>query len=133
VDKEGNAVDFLLRAHRDKTAAARYFVKSIAQNCVPETVTHDKSGANLAALEAINADRRTPLRIRQSKYLSDLVEQGHRAIKRRTRPMLGFKIFCCARILLGGIEIMRMIAKGQMKCARGTRPSAAYQFYDLAI
>ncbi len=105
VDKDGNTVDFLLRAHRDKTAARRYFEKSIAQNGVPETVTIDKSGANLAALEAINADRETPIKIRQSKYLNNLVEQDHRAIKRRTRPMLGFKTFRCARILLGGIEV----------------------------
>jgi len=132
VDKDGNTVDFLLRAHRDKTAARRYFEKSIAQNGVPETVTIDKSGANLAALEAINDDRETPIRIRQSKYLNNLAEQDHRAIKRRTRPMLGFKTFRCARILLAGIEIMHMIAKGQMKCARGTRPSGANQFYDLA-
>ena len=99
---------------------------------MPETVTIDKSGANLAALEAINDDRETPIRIRQSKYLNNLAEQDHRAIKRRTRPMLGFKTFRCARILLAGIEIMHMIAKGQMKCARGTRPSGANQFYDLA-
>ncbi|SIO72994.1 Transposase (or an inactivated derivative) [Burkholderia sp. GAS332] len=133
VDKDGNTVDFLLRAHRDKTAARRYYEKSIAQNGVPETVTIDKSGANLAALEAINAERETSIKIRQSKYLNNLVEQDHRAIKRRTRPMLGFKTFRCARILLAGIEVMRMIAKGQMKCARGTDPSAADQFYDLAI
>jgi putative transposase len=133
VDKDGNTIDFLLRAHRDKTAARRYFEKSIAQNGVPETVTIDKSGANLAALEAINADRETPIKIRQSKYLNNLVEQDHRAIKRRTRPMLCFKNFRCARILLAGIELMHMIAKGQMKCARGTHTSAANQFYDLAI
>ena len=119
VDKDGNTIDFLLRAHRDKTAARRYFEKSIAQNGVPETVTIDKSGANLAALEAVNDDRETPIRIRQSKYPNNLVEQDHRAIKRRTRPMLGFKTFRCARILLAGIEIMHMIAKGQMKCACG--------------
>ncbi|MGF6413596.1 IS6 family transposase [Paraburkholderia sp. MM5482-R1] len=133
VDKEGNTIDFLLRAHRDKTAARRYFEKSIAWNRVPETVTIDKSGANLAALEAINAGREAPIKIRQSKYHNNLVEQDHRAIKRRTRPMLGFKTFRCARILLAGIEIMHMIAKGQMECARGTHPSAAHQFYDLAI
>ena len=95
-------------------------------------MTIDKSGANLAALEAINADRETPIKIRQSKYLNNLIEQDHRAIKRRTRPMLGFKTFRCARILLCGIEIMHMIVKGQMKCARGTHPSAADQFYELA-
>jgi putative transposase len=96
--------------------------KSIAQNDVPETVTIDKSGANLAALEAINDDRETPIKIRQSKYLNNLVEQDHRAIKRRTRSMLGFKTLRCARIFLASIEVMHMIAKGQMKCARGTHP-----------
>nr|WP_277873581.1 IS6 family transposase [Paraburkholderia sp. RAU2J] len=46
VDKDGSTIDFLLpAAHRDKTAARRYFEKSIAQNGVPETVTVDKSGA----------------------------------------------------------------------------------------
>jgi transposase-like protein len=129
----GNTIDFLLRAHRDKTAARRYFEKSIAQNGAPETVTIDKSGSNLAALEAINANRETPIKIRQSKYLNNLVEQDHRAIKRRTRPMLGFKTFRCARILLAGIELMHMIVKGQMKFARGAHLSAADQFYNLAI
>ena len=133
VDRDGNTIDFLLCAHRDKTAARRYFEKLIAHNGVPETVTLDKSGANLAALEAINVDRERPIKIRQSKYLNNLVEQDHRAIKRRTRPMLGFKTFRCARILLGGIELMHMIAKGQAQCARGTHPSTADQFYDLAI
>jgi transposase-like protein len=100
---------------------------------VPETVTIDKSGANLAALEALNDDRETPIRIRQSKYLNNLIEQDHRPIKRRTRPMPGFKTFRCARILLAGIAVMHLIAKGQMKCAHATLPSAADQFYNLAI
>jgi transposase-like protein len=54
VDKDGNTIDFLLRAHRDRTAARRYFEKSIAGNGASGTVTIDKGGANLAALEAIN-------------------------------------------------------------------------------
>jgi len=95
-------------------------------------VTIDGSGANLAALEAINSGLETPIKVRQTKYLNNIVEQDHRAIKRRTRPMLGFKDFRCARILLGGIEVMHMIVKGQMNCARGTQPSAADQFYSLA-
>lgn len=115
VDKAGQTVDFLLRAHREKAAAQRYFQKSIDRNGEPETVTIDKSGANLAALEALNAERDTPIKIRQNKYLNDIIEQDHRAIKRLTRPMLGFKTFRSARILLSGIELMHMIAKGQMK------------------
>jgi putative transposase len=51
VDKDGKSVDFLLRAHRDEAAARRYFEKAIDQNGAPETVTVDKSGANLAALK----------------------------------------------------------------------------------
>jgi len=66
------------------------------------------------ALEALNAQRSTPIKIRQNKYLNNIIEQDHRAIKRRTRPMLGFKTFRCAGILLGGIELMHMIKKGQM-------------------
>jgi putative transposase len=131
VDKAGNTIDFLLRAHRDKAAAHCYFEKAIAQNGAPETVTVDKSGANLAALHAVNAQRETPIRIRQRKYLNNIVEQDHRAIKRRTRPMLGFKNFRCARIIVGGIETMHMISKGQMKCPKGIRLSAAQQFYSL--
>ena len=79
VDKEGNTIDFLLRAHRDKAAARRYFEKSIEQNGEPETVTIGKSGANLAALDALNAERDTPIKIRQRKYLATMlqVEKSH--------------------------------------------------------
>jgi transposase-like protein len=73
-----------------------------------------------------------PIKIRQTKYLHNIIEQDHRAIKRRTRPMLGFKTFRCARILLGGIEIMHMIVKGQLLCARRAHPSVADQFHSLA-
>lgn len=133
VDKDGQTIDFLLCAHRDKAAARRYFEKAINQNGVPETVTLDKSGANQAALKAINATREHPIKIRQQKYLNNLVAHDHRAIKRRTRPMMGFKDFLCARILLGGIEMMHMIVKGQMKKTDGKRPTPAEQFYSLAV
>src|SRR6202158_2945791 len=69
VDKAGQTVDFLLRAHRDKAAARRYFEKAIDRNGAPEIVTMDKSGANLAALQAINAKRETPIKIWQGEYL----------------------------------------------------------------
>jgi len=95
-------------------------------------VTIDKSGANLAGLNANNADREVPIKIRQSKYLNNVVQQDHRAIKRIVRPMLGSKSFRCARIILGGIELMHMIAKGQMKNDDGWHRCVAEQFYDLA-
>ncbi|EEA02811.1 Integrase catalytic region [Burkholderia sp. H160] len=129
VDKAGNTVDFLLRARRDKVAVRRYFEKAIERNGEPEKVTIDKSGANLAALDGPNAERETPIRIRQIRYLNDIVEQDHRTIKRIVRPMMGFKSLRCARIILSGIEVVHMIRKGQMKGENNR--SVAEQFYSL--
>ncbi len=78
------------------------------------------------------AARETPIKIRQLKYLNNIVEQDRRAIKRRTRLMLGFKTFRCARILLGGIEVMHIIMKGQMINGAVPKRSVAEQFYFLA-
>src|SRR5258707_13308839 len=80
MDKEGHTVDFLLRARRNKAAARQYFEKSIRQNGVPETVTIDKSGANLAALHAVNAERDTPI-YKDLPVLASWVE--------------GFVLVCC--------------------------------------
>ncbi len=95
-------------------------------------MTIDRSTANLAALRDINSEREAPIVIRQFKYPSNIVEQDHRAIKRVIRPMLGFKDFSCASILLGGIELMHMIAEGQMRRSERSTASAAQQFYALA-
>ena len=51
----------------------------------------DRSGANLVALEALNTGRPTPIKVRQNKYLNNLVKQDHRAIKRTIKPIIGFK------------------------------------------
>ena len=67
------------------------------------------------------------------KYLNNIVEQDHRAIKRITRPMLGFKSFWSARIIIAGIETMHMIRKGQLDCPAGSALSAADRFYSLAV
>jgi transposase-like protein len=65
VDKQGNTVDFLLTAKRDASAARRFFEKALQHNEVPDTVTMDKSGANKAALEQMNAERDIPIGLRQ--------------------------------------------------------------------
>ena len=65
--------------------------------------------------------------MRQNKYLNNIVEQDHRAIKRITRPMLGSKSFWSARILTAGIETTHMIRKGQMECPAGSTTSPAPQ------
>ena len=133
VDRDGDTVDFLLRAKRDHAAARAFFERAIDLHGVPEKITIDKSGANTAAITSIQADSGLPIQMRQSKYLNNLVEQDHRAVKRITRPMLGFKTFRCARILIAGIEVMHMIRKGQLVAIKDRVWSAANQFYSLAF
>ena len=68
---------------------------------------------------------------RQVKYLNNIVEQDHRAVKRMTEPMLGFKSFQSAKNNLVGIELMHMIRKGQMMMEGADKMSFAEQFYVL--
>ena len=130
VDKAGRTVDFLLTAKRDRKAASRFLRKAIDQCGMPQKITIDKSGANTAAVESYNTEHNVGIELRQVKYLNNIVEQDHRAIKRMTRPMLGFKSFWSASITLAGIELMHMIRKGQLKGSGQSRP--AQQFYSLA-
>jgi len=132
VDKEGNTVDFLLTAKRDKAAAKRFFDKAMQAHGVPEKVTMDKSGANKAAIDEINAGRKIPIIVRQVKYLNNVVEQDHRAVKRVTKPMLNFKSFRSAKNVLAGIELMHMIRKLQFMMEGVDEMSFAHQFYALA-
>ena len=93
---------------------AAFFERAIDAHGVPETITIDKGGANTAAIEGLRADSGADIKLLQSKYLNNIVEQDHRAIKCIVRPMLGFKSFRCASILIAGIEIMHMTNKGQL-------------------
>ena len=102
VDKAGKTIDFLLTAKRDTAAAKRFFDKAMRDNGVPEKVTMDKSGSNKAAIDEINVDRDVLIVVRQVKYLNNLIEQDHRAIKRVTKPMMNFKCFRSARNVLAG-------------------------------
>lgn len=99
---------------------------------VPEKITMDKSGANKAAMDVINAGRETAIVVRQVKCLNNIVEQDHRAIKRVTKPMLNFKSFRSAKSVLAGIELMHMIRKGQLLLESCIELSFADQFYALA-
>ena len=133
VDKNGATVDFLLRAKRDHAAARAFFERAIGLHDVPEKVAVDKSGFNKAVIVSIHADTGLAITLRQLTYLNNIVEQDHRAVKRVTRPMLGFKNFRCARILIAGIETMHMIRKSPLGNIKDRASSAANQFYSLAF
>ena len=85
-----------------------------------------------AASKVINARGETPIIVRKVKYLNNIVERDHRAIKRVTKPMLNFKSFRAAKNILAGIELMHMIRKGQFLLEGCIKLSFAEEFYALA-
>jgi transposase-like protein len=126
VDKAGNTVDFLLTAKRDRKAALRLLSKAIRQHGTSTKIAIDKSGANTAAIESYNAQHDdAEIDLRCGKYLNNIVDQDHRAIKRQVRPMMGFKSFWSTAVTLAGIELMHTVRKGQMKGRRTTASSAS--------
>jgi len=132
VDKEGRSVDFFLSKKRDKIAAKRFFKKAIKQNGKPSLINIDKSGANKAGIQCVNQENNTRIKIRQCKYLNNVVEQDHRRIKRIRKPMMGFKNFEFASATIAGVELMAMLKKGQQRYSNRSSLSAAEQFYALA-
>jgi Transposase and inactivated derivatives len=87
VDKAGQTIDFLLTAHRDKKAAQRFLRKAMRSHGLPEKITIDKSGANMAAIEDYNAESESDIELRQNKYLNNILEQDHRESRRTWAEM----------------------------------------------
>lgn len=116
VDKAGQTIDFRLSRTRDVVAAKAFFKKAIRhEGRPPHTITLDGYAASHRAVREMRDDGILPTRtkLRSSKYLNNLIEQDHRGIKSRTRPMLGFKSFASAENAIAGIELLRRIHKRQ--------------------
>ena len=132
VDGTGQTIDFLLSAKRDKKAAKRFFRKALARDNTrnPRTIVTDRLKSYPGALREMKRDgelwRFT--RHRRGRWLNNLVEQDHRRVKRRTRPMLGFESFVTARRTLAGVEAMAMLAKGQV-CAVPANDTSAQRAF----
>ena len=74
------------------------------------------------------------VQVRSSQYLNNLVEQDHRRIKQRIRPMLGFKRFDHAAVTISGIELAEQIKKGQFKTGKfGNRKSTMSELWNAAL
>jgi len=61
------------------------------------------------------------VKVRSNKNLNNLIEQDHRATKRRCASMAGFKSIASAAITIAGIELVHRIRKGQFSFGRGRR------------
>ncbi len=120
VDRDGKTLDFMLSEKRDTAAATLFFAKALASSGIPLRIVIDKSGSNGAGIKGVNKILKrfgypTTITTVRSKYLNNVIEQDHRFIKRRTRPMLGFKSFSSASATLQGIEVAQMIRKKQFR------------------
>jgi putative transposase len=80
MDTNGQAIDFLLPAHRDEPAAKRFLTKAIRRHGGPEKVTIDGSAANAAATRNYNVEYGTAIVIRQVKDLNNIIEQDHHGV-----------------------------------------------------
>jgi putative transposase len=133
VDNTGQTIDFLLAEHQDTAAALRFLTQAIRRHGVAETITIDGSDANEAAINRDHEAHGTDIMIRQVKYLHNMIEQDHRAVKRVTRPLLGFTALAAAHATRVGIELMHMLKKGPLvgeDGAEGLTP--VKQFYAMA-
>jgi transposase-like protein len=117
VDSTGQTIEFLLTAKRDAAAAKRFFRKALSTpgNPQPRVINVDKNPAYPGAVEALKAEGtlRPRCRLRQCKYLNNVVEQDHRTVKQRTWLAKGYGSFQSAWRTLQGIETVSMIRKGE--------------------
>jgi putative transposase len=134
IDRNGDTVEFWFSERRNLAAANRFLSRAIKRHGRPERIVIDGSQTNREAIQSCDTTARfqdtsrrklKPIRIRQSRYLNNRIEQDHRRVKRRVRPMLGFKVMNSARVILSGIELVHMMRKGQAKYACNANPSLA--------
>lgn len=91
----------------------------------------DKNGANAAAIVSYHAGHGTTILIRKNQYLNHRIEQDHRGVQRLTCSMLGFKSFDAAQAMFTGIELIRMLRKGQRENEEMEGLTVAEPFYQL--
>lgn len=119
VDSDGRTIEFMLSAKRDAKAAKRFFKKALkaSHSTTPRVNNVDKNAAYPPAMAELKKDGFVgeTCKLRQVKYLNNIVEQDHCFIKRRVAPGLGFGSFRTAARTLRGHEAMNMIRKGQIE------------------
>ncbi|MGB8326633.1 MAG: IS6 family transposase [Steroidobacteraceae bacterium] len=123
VDRHGESVASLLCNDRSMEAARAFFRAAVNQHGVawPEKINVDGNSATHRGLRLLaeEDDRWRGVDVQARRYLNNVVEQDHRAIKQRCAPMLGLKTFRSASITLAGIELAHRIRKQQYSLPTG--------------
>jgi transposase-like protein len=119
LDKEGNTIEFMLSAKRDIPAVKRFFKKLMRADHrrLPFSISVDKHSSYPDALASSQKAKVLPFdcKLRRTKYLTNIVDQDHRFIRRRWCAMQCFRTFHTAKRTLDGVESMHMMRKGQVK------------------
>src|SRR5229473_1565814 len=119
IDSAGATIDFLLSAFRDADAAKRLFRKALSHPSHPQprVINTDLAPIYGSAIPDIKKEGtlRRRCRHRPVQYLNNILEQDHRAIKRRVNAKQGFREFQAAQRTIQGYEAMHMIRKGQAR------------------
>jgi len=136
VDKAGRTVDFFLSRNRDVNAAKTFLRSAMKNTCKPTKITLDAYAASHRAVREMKetGELSTRVRVRSSQYLNNIIEQDHRRVKQRARPMLGFKRFDHAAVTISGIELAEKIKKGQFKTSKfGSRNASISELWSAAL
>jgi transposase-like protein len=110
-------IDFLLSAKRDAVAAERFLTKALGgeNHSAPRVINTDKHAAYPPVIVElkVNGVLEENCTHRPVQYLNHVLEQDHRAIKRRVRASQHFRSFWGAWRTIAGYEAIHMIRKGQ--------------------
>jgi len=119
LDREGNTIEFMLSAKRDIPTVKRFFKKMMHADHrrLPFSISVDKHASYPDAFTVSQEEKVLPIdcKLRRTKYLTNIVEQDHRFIRRRWRAMHCFRSFHTAERTLEGVESLHMMRKGQVK------------------
>jgi transposase-like protein len=114
----------LLSALRDANAAKPLFRKALSNlsHPQPRVINTDLAPIYGSAIADLKKERalRSRCRLRPVQYLNNIIEQDHRAIKRRVKAKQGFREFQAARRTIQGYEAMQIIRKGQVRWLSGS-------------
>jgi transposase, IS6 family len=134
IDSTGATIDFLLSALRDAAAAKRLLRKALSDSSHPQprVINTDLAPIYGSAIPDIKKEGtlRRRCRHRPVQYLNNILEQDHRAIKRRVKAKQNFREFHAARRTIEGYEAMHMIRKGQARWVSGNDVCRQNQFID---
>src|SRR4029434_4105934 len=118
VDSSGATVDFFLSAFRDRESAQGLFRRALRHGArQPRVINTDLAPTYPVAITGLQRSGalRRRCKHRPVQYLNDIVEQDHRAIKRRVNAKQGFRAFAAARRTVDGYEATHRIRKGQVR------------------